>query len=75
MSVTLVAFTFFNTVLELARAPRTKKRQARSSVPRDRDIHLQLAFIAILVTVFGILMLGMAQVLIDQAFDKGKNRP
>ena len=59
LSVGLVALAVLNTVLELARAPRTETREARSSVPRDREVHLQLAFIGILVAVFGILMLAM----------------
>ncbi len=59
MSVALVAFTFFNTVIELKKAPQTVIRQDRSSAPRDRNEHLFLAFIGILVAVFGILMLSM----------------
>ncbi len=59
MSVGLVAFTFIITVLELARASRSGRLQARSPVPRNRVFHLQISFIAILAAVFAIFMLNM----------------
>lgn len=59
VSIFLGAFTFLYTIFELARSVRIERNVARSSVPRDRFLHLQLSLIAILFVFFGLAIFIM----------------
>ena len=59
VSIFLGAFTFLYTIFELARSVRIERSVARSPVPRDRILHLQLSLIAILFVFFGLAIFIM----------------
>ena len=55
----LGAFSFFNAVVEWARAPRTERSAGRSSVPRKREFNVVLTLASILLVIYGLMIFTM----------------
>ena len=58
-SVGLVALAVLNTFFVLTKTPPSQTRKARSTVPRNREVHFLFSLISLTFVVFGLMLLAM----------------
>ena len=58
-SVGLVALAVLNTFFVLSNTPPSQTRKARSTVPRNREVHFLFSLISLTFVVFGLMLLAM----------------